>query len=124
MSERITIRQMVEYEIVVEEYEKDNPSTWQDISDVGYDYTTLSKEVVKREHRVDYVLDVDEEREVWILRGDGEIVFESRSHDLRNREYLRLTGHNEDVFGHFSWIGDEEDHDLSWNKLKESRQGE
>lgn len=123
MSERITIRQMVEYEIVVDEDEKDQPEIWQDISDV-MDYKTLSKEVVKREHKVDYVLDIDEAREVWILRGDGEIVFESRSHDLRNKEYLRLTGHNESVFGHFSWIGDEEDHDVSWNRLKESRQGE
>lgn len=123
MTERITIRQMVEYEIVVDEDEKDMPEIWQDISDV-MDYKTLSKEVVKREHKVDYVLDIDEAREVWILRGDGEIVFESRSHDLRNKEYLRLTGHNEDVFGGFSWIGDEEDHDLSWNRLKESRKGE
>lgn len=118
MTERITIREVVEYTIEVAESEKDNPEEWPDYFNAEGEIKSVHREVLDREHLVDYVLDVDIHREVWILRADGVNVFESRSHDLRDDEYLRRLGVDRNSFEVRSWFGkeygDREDQDKTW----------
>jgi hypothetical protein len=125
MTERIKIREVIEYEIEVEEWEKEYPEEWPDYLDALGDVKTVRKDVLEREHLVDYLLDVDIDREVWILREDGVIVFESRSHDLRDDEYLKRKGIERGTWETSAWLNkeydDRVDQDKTWRTLNAGR---
>jgi hypothetical protein len=69
------------------------------------------REIIDRRHEPDYVLSLDDDRQVHILLADGVEVFAHRSHDAVIAHFRELTGFT----GQFELFDDLEDADKSWN---------
>lgn len=126
MTEFAKIRKVIEFEVKVDEdFEWTKEAGFEEYYD--YDITTVLTEVVERRHEVDYVFDINREKELYYLLADGEKVFEHRNHDEIVKEYARLTG-AEITWHEFgegpSWWGQDNhfytygDPDESWAQLK------
>ena len=103
MSLRVKIRQMVEFVVEI-----DDRNEWEveDFNnrlgegkitifdgDIDNDsFETLRTEVVDRDHSPNYVFDVNDDEELFLLRADREIVFSHRDHNEVVREWGRLNG--------------------------------
>lgn len=109
MPEHITVRETIEYTVVLEGWENGNFShlSHQDADNSK----TVLREIIGRRHEPDYVIDLDEDREVHILRADGVEVFAHRSHDAVIAHFRELTGYTGDV----ELFDDLVDTDKSWN---------
>jgi hypothetical protein len=103
MTQKITVRQLVEFTVEVddregnewdlEEFDRKVAEGELDIyDDAKGGHKVLVTEIVSRDHEIDYVLDTDLKREMHLLRADGEIIFEHRNHDEVVLEWGRRTG--------------------------------
>lgn len=102
MTAKIKIRQLVEFEIEVDDHDGwefemedfDRKLVNGEVStyDANGEVTVLLTEVVSREHEVNYVLDADLKAEMYYLLADRERVFAHRDHNEVVREYGRRTG--------------------------------
>lgn len=110
MSEHITIRETIEYTIEIDGPVND-PS---ELSYLGYmdasNTKTILKEIIGQRHEPDYVISLDDNREVHILLADATEVFADRSHDAVMLKFRELTGYTGDLH----LVGDLENKDLSW----------
>jgi hypothetical protein len=110
MSEHITIRETIEYTIQIDGPVND-PS---ELSYLGYmdasNTKTILKEIIDQRHEPDYVISLDDIREVHILLADATEVFADRSHDVVMLKFRELTGYTGDLH----LVGDLENKDLSW----------
>jgi hypothetical protein len=111
MPDHVTIRETIEFTVALEGWENGDFShlSHQDATSTK----TVLREIIDRRHEPDYVLDVDDSREVHILLADGAEVFAHRSHDAVIARFKELSGYT----GHLELFGDLEDPDLSWNAL-------
>lgn len=108
MPERVTVRETIEYTVVLEGWENGDVSH---VSHLDADNAkTVVKEVIGRRHEPDYVIDLDEGRQVHLLRADGTEVFAHRSHDAVIAHFRKITGYT----GHLELFDDLEDTDKSW----------
>lgn len=109
MPDHVTVRETIEYTVALEGWENG------DFSHLSYQDATSTKtvlrEIIGRRHEPDYVLDLDDVREVHILLADGAEVFAHRSHDAVIAHFRELTGYT----GEFEHFGDLENPDLSWS---------
>lgn len=120
MSTRITYRQVIEFTVEVNEEEQEL-DYWDDIDrsrDEANDLRAIFTEVVKREHVIDWCLNCDNEKELYMLLADGEVVYQHSSHDMVVLRYEYLTG--EKLFGtsKFFLYDDLDRPEHSWNVIK------
>lgn len=134
MSLRVKIRQMVEFVVEIDDHNEWEVEDFNNRlgegkinifdGDVDDDSVkTLHTEVVDRDHSPNYVFDVNDDEELFILRADREIVFSHRDHNEVVREWGRRTN-NEVSFStteeHW-WTNtflDYGDPDECWDRLK------
>lgn len=102
MTQRIKVRQLVEFEVEVDDregwefemadFEREVSEGELDSGGAVGEVKVVYTEIVSREHIVNYVFDCDLVAEKYLLLADGEDVFESRDHDEVVREWGRRTG--------------------------------
>lgn len=109
MTDHVTIRETIEYTVVLEGWENGNYSHLSHLD--AANAKTVLREVIDRRHEPDYVLDLDPAREVHILLADRVEVFAHRSHDAVVARFRELTGYA----GSFELFDDLEDTGKSWS---------
>lgn len=109
MPDHVTVRETIEYTVALEGWENGDYShlSFRDARDAK----TVLREVIARRHEPDYVIGLDDDRQVHILLADGAEVFAHRSHDAVIAHFRELTGYT----GHLELFDDLEDTDKSWN---------
>jgi hypothetical protein len=117
MPERITVRETIEYTVVLEGWENGDFSHLTHLD--ADNAKTVVKEIIGRRHEPDYVIGLDDDREVYILYADGAEVFTHRSHDAVIAHFREITGYT----GHLELFDDLEDTDKSWNTMAEHKTG-
>lgn len=108
MPEHITVRETIEYTVQLQGWENG------DFSHLSYQDATSTKtvlrEIIGRRHEPDYVIGLDDVREVHILFAGGVEVFTHRSHDAVIAHFRELSGYT----GHLTLFDDLVDTDKSW----------
>lgn len=114
MSDHITVRETIEYTVELQGWENGDIShlSFQDATNAK----TVVREIIGRRHEPDYVIDLDDKREVHLLLADGAEVFAHRSHDAVIAHFRELSGYT----GHIELFDDLTDQDLSWTQQPES----
>lgn len=109
MTDHITIRETIEYTVPFQGWENGDYShlTHHDATSTK----SVLREIIDRRHEPDYILSLDNDRQVHILYTDGTEAFAHRSHDAVIAYFRELTGYT----GHIELFDDLEDVDKSWN---------
>jgi hypothetical protein len=111
MPERVTVRETIEYTVILEGWESG------DISHLSHrdadNAKTVVREIIGRRHEPDYVIGLDCDRQVHTLYADGAEVFAHRSHDAVIAHFRDITGYT----GHLELFDDLEDTDKSWSVM-------
>lgn len=111
MTDHITVRETIEYTVPLQGWENGDYSHLTHLDATST--KTVLREIIGRRHEPDYVISLDEKREVHILLADGVEVFADRSHDAVIAHFRELTRYT----GHLELFDDLEDKDLSWSGL-------
>ncbi|QOT19564.1 hypothetical protein [Paenarthrobacter sp. YJN-5] len=111
MTDHITIRETLEYTVPLQGWENGDYSHLTHLDATST--KSVLREIIDRRHEPDYVISLDDDRQVHILLADGAEVFAHRSHDSVINHFRELTGYT----GHLELFGDLEDTDKSWNGM-------
>lgn len=111
MPEHVTVRETIEYTVQLQGWENGDFShlSYQDADNTK----TVLREIIGRRHEPDYVIGLDDERQVHILFADGAEVFTHRSHDAVIAHFRERSGYT----GPIGLFDDLVDTDKSWSHL-------
>lgn len=110
MTDYIKYRETIEYTIALPRDDHEAESYYGDTFRDAENVKSIVKEVIERRHEPDYVIDLDNQREVHILLADRAEVFAHRSHDAVIARFRELSGYTGDIFP----FKDLEDTGRSW----------